>query len=79
MPLRLSLTLDLHFNNGEQCNDEDGATIAIFPKASLKVSWTCSLSEASIASPMLDMRQSKCGWVDQGLLVVDVGCFHGVA
>ena len=71
MPFRLSLTLDLHFNNGEQRNDEDGAAIAIFPKASLKVSWTCSLSEASTANAMLDMRHSRCGW--------DVGCFHGVA
>ena len=49
MPLRLSLTLDLHFNNGERHDDEDGTAIAIFPGASSKVSWTCASSMVSDA------------------------------
>ena len=88
MPLRFSLTLDLHFNNGERCDDEDGTTIPIFLKASSKVSWTCSLSVASTASAMLDMRRFGCELGFVGLIgvfqlwvCVDSmvqGCFVGV-
>ena len=50
MSLHLSLTLDLHFNNGERHDDEDGTAIAIFPRASSKVSWTCASSMVSDAT-----------------------------
>ena len=69
MPLRFSLTLDLHFNNDGWRDDEDGVAVTIFPRASSKVLWTCSLSVASTANATLDMRRSECGWVDWGLLV----------
>ena len=78
MPLRLFLTLDLHFNNGEWRDDEDNSTITVFLRASSKASWTCSLNVASTASATLDTRRSRCGWVNRGLLVVGVGWFHGV-
>ncbi|KAK9984089.1 hypothetical protein SO802_033614 [Lithocarpus litseifolius] len=66
MPLRFSLTLDLHFKNGERRDNEDGAAVTVFLRASSKVLWTCSLSVASTTSAMLDMRRSGCGWVDRG-------------
>ena len=65
--LYVSLTLDLHFNNGEQRDDKDGAAVAVFPRALLKVLWMCSLSVATTASATLDMRRFGSGWVDWGL------------
>ena len=88
MPLHLSLTLDLHFNNGERYDDEDGTAIAIFPRASSKVSWTCASSMVSDAMtrmvPLVPHwtwdAPGVVGfcWVDRGLLVVGVGWFRGV-